>query len=281
MVGSQDAAALENGDVRRRRATTGRHHRVTMPSAHHSVVAKARRYRAEPERVDILADEPLVAIVHGLHADHTVRHTEQGLVCSCERFQRGEGVCAHVLVMEQRRSPSASNAAGADLGEALARAIDPAAGGAVGLLDRVVVPIWNLSTDGGSLAWARTLVRGTGGELRLLGVVPRERDVGGLADAAEALERLAAWQAWDGVAVRTGVLVSPGRPEARIAVPATLLVLPLGALGSHLEPWDGYMLVERLVRAVRVPLLVIPRGSLAGGPPRSVLAAVDRPPASG
>jgi hypothetical protein len=128
MVGSQDAAALENGDARSRRATTGRHHRVTMPSAHHSVVAKARRYRTEPERVDIVADDPLVAIVHGLHADHTVRHTEQGLVCSCERFRRGEGVCAHVLVVEQRRSTSASNAAGAELGEALGRAIDESGG---------------------------------------------------------------------------------------------------------------------------------------------------------
>ena len=109
MVVSQDAAALENNDAPSRRATTGRHQRVTMPSAHHSVVAKARRYRAEPERVDILADDPLVAIVHGLHADHTVRHTEQGLVCSCERFGRGEGVCAHVLVVEQHRRLSATH----------------------------------------------------------------------------------------------------------------------------------------------------------------------------
>jgi hypothetical protein len=75
---------------------------VTMPSAHHSVVAKARRYRTEPERVDVVAAEPLVAIVHGLHADHTVRHTERGLVCSCERFRRGQSVCAHVLAVEQR-----------------------------------------------------------------------------------------------------------------------------------------------------------------------------------
>jgi SWIM zinc finger len=90
MANSQDAAM------------TDRHRGVTMPSAHHSVVAKARRYRSEPERVHILADDPLVAIVHGLHADHTVRHTVQGLACSCERFRRGQGVCAHVLAVEQR-----------------------------------------------------------------------------------------------------------------------------------------------------------------------------------
>jgi hypothetical protein len=92
MAESHDTAAL----------MTDPHRGVIMPSAHHSVVAKARRYRAEPERVDILATEPLVAIVHGLHADHTVRHTEQGLVCSCERFGRGKGVCAHVLAVEER-----------------------------------------------------------------------------------------------------------------------------------------------------------------------------------
>ena len=96
--------------------TPDRHHRVIMPSAHHSVAAKAQRYRAEPERVVIVAAEPLVAIVHGLHADHTVRRTEQGLVCSCERFRRGQGECAHVLAVEQRRSPTASNTPGAELG---------------------------------------------------------------------------------------------------------------------------------------------------------------------
>jgi hypothetical protein len=88
---------------------------VTMPSSHHSVVAKARRYRTEPERVDILAADPLVAIVHGLHADHTVRHTRQGLVCSCERFRRGQGVCAHVLAVQQRsRDVHAASSASTD-----------------------------------------------------------------------------------------------------------------------------------------------------------------------
>ena len=128
MESTEDVAAHDNDDTRSAGVAPGRHQRVTMPSTRHSVLAKARRYRAEPERVDILADEPLAAIVHGLHADHTVRHTEQGLVCSCERFRRGEGVCAHVLVVEQRRSTSASNAAGAELGEALGRAIDESGG---------------------------------------------------------------------------------------------------------------------------------------------------------
>jgi nucleotide-binding universal stress UspA family protein len=283
MVGTEDAAAQENDDTRSPGATTGRHQRVTMPSALHSVLAKARRYRAEPERVDIVADEPLVAIVHGLHADHTVSDIEQGLVCSCERFRRGEGVCAHVLAVEQRRFTSASNAAAvADFGEVIARAIDPGAraGDAVGLFERVLVPMWNLSTDDDSMAWARTLTRATGGQLMLLGVVSRARGAVGLVDAAEALEQLVASEAWDGGSVRIAVLLNPVRPELRIAVPATLLVLPLEAIGSNLEPSARYTLVERLVESVRVPLLVIPRGSLLDEPPRSVLAAVDGSPAS-
>jgi hypothetical protein len=80
------------------------HFRVVMPSARHSVLAKAARYRSEPERVKILSDEPLFAIVHGLHAEHTVQEHGHRLVCSCERFRRDEGVCAHVLAVEERRS---------------------------------------------------------------------------------------------------------------------------------------------------------------------------------
>jgi hypothetical protein len=85
-------------------------HRVEMPSSRHSVLAKAARYRSEPERVKILSDEPLVALVHGLHAEHTVADKGNRLVCSCERFRRGEPVCAHVLAVEERRSKSAGNA---------------------------------------------------------------------------------------------------------------------------------------------------------------------------
>jgi hypothetical protein len=81
-----------------------RHQRVIMPSSRHSVLAKAARYRTEPDRVDILVREPLVAVVHGLHAEHTVRQTGQGLVCTCERFGRGESTCAHVLAVDSSRA---------------------------------------------------------------------------------------------------------------------------------------------------------------------------------
>jgi len=80
-----------------------RQQRVIMPSSRHSVLAKAARYRAEPERVNILVDQPLVAVVQGLHADHTVRQIGDSLNCSCERFGRGEAQCAHVLAVEHHR----------------------------------------------------------------------------------------------------------------------------------------------------------------------------------
>jgi hypothetical protein len=76
---------------------------VIMPSSRHSILAKAARYRSEPDRVNVLIAEPLMAVVHGLHAEHTVRQTDRGLVCSCDRFRRGEGACAHVLEVEHHQ----------------------------------------------------------------------------------------------------------------------------------------------------------------------------------
>jgi hypothetical protein len=83
--------------------------RVIMPSSRHSVLAKAARYRSEPDRVRILVHEPLVAVVHGLHADHSVRQMGERLVCSCERFGRGQVQCAHVLVVEHYLSSAPAN----------------------------------------------------------------------------------------------------------------------------------------------------------------------------
>jgi hypothetical protein len=108
MSGSHERAIEDHDGSATIAAAPGRQQRVIMPSARHSVLAKAARYRTEPDRVDILASDPLVAVVHGLHADHTVRQTGQGLVCTCERFRRGEGTCAHVLAVEHQRSIVAS-----------------------------------------------------------------------------------------------------------------------------------------------------------------------------
>jgi len=109
MAGIEETSLEDQVDAATIAAAPARHQRVIMPSSRHSVVAKAARYRAEPDRVEILVSESLVAVVHGLHADHTVRQSGQGLVCSCERFARGDGPCAHVLAVEQHRSTAAAN----------------------------------------------------------------------------------------------------------------------------------------------------------------------------
>jgi hypothetical protein len=75
---------------------------VVMTSERHSVLAKARRYRDEPDRLLILTHSPLTVAVNGFHANHTVVCTSAGFVCSCERFRRGAGACGHVLAVEQR-----------------------------------------------------------------------------------------------------------------------------------------------------------------------------------
>jgi len=108
MAGINERAIEDHDGASTMTAAPARQQRVIMPSSRHSMLAKAARYRAEPDRVDILATEPLVAVVHGLHADHTVRQNGQGLVCTCERFRRGEGTCAHVLAVEHQRSVGAS-----------------------------------------------------------------------------------------------------------------------------------------------------------------------------
>jgi hypothetical protein len=68
----------------------------------------------------------------------------------------------------------------------------------VGLFDRVIVPVWDVSAATRGIAWIRALARAAGGELVLLGMVPRARGLRGLADLAEALERVAASEAAGG-----------------------------------------------------------------------------------
>ena len=48
---------------------------IVMPSGRHSVLAKARRYRDEPDRLMLVADDPLTVVINGFHADHTVVRT--------------------------------------------------------------------------------------------------------------------------------------------------------------------------------------------------------------
>jgi hypothetical protein len=69
--------------------------------------------------VKILSDEPLLTVVHGLHTEHTVTDHNDRLVCSCERFRRGEAACAYVLAVEERRSMSTSSTDQVEVGQAV------------------------------------------------------------------------------------------------------------------------------------------------------------------
>jgi hypothetical protein len=76
--------------------------RLVMPSQRHSILAKARRYREEPDRLQLVARNPLTVVIKGFHADHTVVRTGRGCICSCDRSRQDGGQCAHVLAVEQR-----------------------------------------------------------------------------------------------------------------------------------------------------------------------------------
>jgi predicted nucleic acid-binding Zn finger protein len=67
----------------------------------HSLIAKAHRYQAEPERFERTSVEPLQVKVHGANGDHDVVLQDGHLLCNCDGFEhRGEGICAHVLGVE-------------------------------------------------------------------------------------------------------------------------------------------------------------------------------------
>jgi hypothetical protein len=67
----------------------------------HSLIAKAHRYQAEPERFELVGQDPLRVTVHGANGDHQVHLEEGRILCDCDGFEhRGEGICAHVLGVE-------------------------------------------------------------------------------------------------------------------------------------------------------------------------------------
>ncbi len=66
-----------------------------------SLIAKAHRYQAEPERFERTNQEPLQVSVHGANGEHVVMLQGGRLRCDCDGFAyRGEGICAHVLGVE-------------------------------------------------------------------------------------------------------------------------------------------------------------------------------------
>jgi hypothetical protein len=67
----------------------------------HSLIAKAHRYQAEPDRFELLAPDPLAVSVHGANGEHQVALKDGHLLCDCDGFAyRGERICAHVLAVE-------------------------------------------------------------------------------------------------------------------------------------------------------------------------------------
>lgn len=67
----------------------------------HSLIAKAHRYESEPERFELVGNEPLAIAVHGTNGEHRVVLKDGRLTCDCDAFSfRGEGICPHVLGAE-------------------------------------------------------------------------------------------------------------------------------------------------------------------------------------
>ncbi len=72
-----------------------------MHSHLQSLIAKAHRYQAEPERFRIVSESPLTVSVNGANGDHRVMLEGDALSCDCDGFaRRGEGICPHVLGVE-------------------------------------------------------------------------------------------------------------------------------------------------------------------------------------
>ena len=68
-----------------------------MQSALHGMVAKARRYSQEPDRLRL---EALSARVRGDNSEHLVTLAGGRLTCDCNHYAH-ERLCAHVLTVER------------------------------------------------------------------------------------------------------------------------------------------------------------------------------------
>ena len=72
-----------------------------MQSHIQSLIAKAHKYQAEPDRFQMLNADPLTVSVHGANGDHTVTLSDGSLICTCDAFSvRGERICPHVMAVE-------------------------------------------------------------------------------------------------------------------------------------------------------------------------------------
>jgi nucleotide-binding universal stress UspA family protein len=255
---------------------------VVMPSQRHSVLAKARRYREESDRLLLVTDNPLTVVINGFHANHTVVRTVRGFICSCERFRRGAGPCAHVLAVEQRFGTSNGSMTPAEVAEFVARALAPPKGDETstrGLLEHVIVPVWDIVANGAALMVTRGLVRTVDGRLTLLNVDAADLTRESLVDTAETLDRLVTSSSWEGSSLSVAVRPEHALQGASLAMNATLVAVPLERAEQHALGF-GRELVEQLHCLVRVPLLAVPSGSPPTGRLKTIVAAVDGSPSS-
>jgi nucleotide-binding universal stress UspA family protein len=255
---------------------------LLMPSQRHSVVAKAKRYREEPDRLLLVTDNPLTVVINGFHGNYTVVQTKAGLICSCERFRRAGSTCGHVLAVEQRFVDSPSSMTAAEVAEFITCASEAPAHGEAskpGLLEHVVVPVWDVTENSAALLVARSLARTAGGRLTMLSVEPGDRNGGPLVDTTQTLDRLVTSSSWDGLAI--AVIERPNLPQpgADIGLPATLVVVPIEP-ASQGSLQLGRELTTRLHDTLRVPLLAVPSGAQTASGQLNVVAAVDGSPSS-
>jgi nucleotide-binding universal stress UspA family protein len=255
---------------------------VAMPSQRHSVVAKARRYRDEPERLLLVTENPLTVVIDGFHGNHTVVRTNAGLICSCERFRHGGGPCGHVLAVEQRFVASPSSMSAAEVAEFITCAVEPPGSDETwkpGLLEHVAVPVWDVTENSAALMVARSLVRTVGGRLTMLNVEHGAQIGAPLVDTAQTLDRLVTSSSWDGLSVSVVEQSNHLQPGASFALPATLVVVPIEEVRQGAGHF-GHELTTRLHNTLSVPLLAVPAGAHPASGQLTVVAAVDRSPSS-
>jgi nucleotide-binding universal stress UspA family protein len=166
--------------------------------------------------------------------------------------------------------------------EFVAHALEPPEGHKTsrgGLLDHVLVPIWDVVANGAALMFARGLVTTVGGRLTLLNVDVADHAHEPLVHTAETLDRLVSSSSWEGSSLSIAAWPEHAPQDEMLALDTTVVAVPLEHADQD-ESTFGRELVEELHRLVRVPLLAVPSGSAPTGHLKTILAAVDGSPSS-
>lgn len=77
-----------------------------MNSSIYGKIEKAKRYAAEPERVQFTA---LAATFHGSHDEYTITLRDDAWHCSCHFFESQDyGTCSHIMALQRLLAPMLS-----------------------------------------------------------------------------------------------------------------------------------------------------------------------------